>query len=411
MDIKNGTVWALCLLPCLAYQASAFEGQLHGTVEISAHERSEQTSWTVGGWGMSRFGKHSDGLNVSRATLEGRLDLSSAWSGHAVAQYVPDPSHKLGFTEAYLSYQPLAKRYQFRSRIGAFYPRMSLENPALAWSSPYTYQYSALNAWIGEEVRTFGAEFELKRPARRFRSKYDMSFLGAIYKGNDPAGTLLAWRGFAPHDRQSVINERIQFAPLYALMAPQLAQQGQFVEPFSEVDGRFGYYLGTHIEYLKQHTLRLYWYDNNGDPSVLNQNTRQYAWDTKFWSIAWRSKLSSQTQFIMQAMFGNTAMGERRGVDNDFNSWFVMLSHTWQRYRISTRLEQSKVIDKDFWQFDPNASQTNAVTVNLKKQLSTHWQVGAEWQYLDTQASFRPPVGRDENTYENLWRLTAKYQF
>ncbi|MBQ4863935.1 hypothetical protein J8L98_19800 [Pseudoalteromonas sp. MMG013] len=394
-----------------ANQSYAVEGQLHGLVEISAHDRSEQKSWTAGGWGMSRFGTQSNVLNISRGVLEGRVDLSSAWSGHAVAQYVPDQNDKLGFTEAYVNYQPLSKRYQFRSRIGAFYPRMSLENPSLGWSSPYTYQYSAINAWIGEEVRTFGAEFEIKRPARRFRSKYDISFLGALYKGNDPAGTLVAWRGFTPHDRQSVINERVQFAPLYALMAPQLAHQGQYVEPFSEVDGRFGYYLGTHIGYLKKHTLRLYWYDNNGDPSVLNRNTQQYAWDTKFWSLAWRSKLSKQTQVIMQAMVGNTAMGARRGVDNDFNSWFVMLSHTWQNYRVSGRLEQSKVIDKDFWEFDPNNSDTQAVTFNIRKQLSKQWQLGVEWQYLDTRAEFRPPVGRDAQQQETLYRATAKYQF
>ncbi|WP_157592790.1 hypothetical protein [Pseudoalteromonas citrea] len=399
------------LLYFMASHAVAVDGQLHGVIEVSMHEQSRQKAWTAGGWGMSRFGTQSNVINVSRAALEGRLELSSAWSGNVVAQYVPDPDHKLGLTEAYLSYQPLSKRYQLRARVGAFYPRMSLENTAAAWSSPYTYQYSSLNAWLGEEVRTFGAEFELKRPARRFRSKYDVSFLGAVYKGNDPAGSLLAWRGFTPHDRQSVINERIQFAPLYALMAPQLAQQGQFVEPFSEVDGRFGYYLGTHIEYLKRHSLRVYWYDNNGDPSVLNHKTQQYAWDTKFWSIAWRSKLSKQTQLIMQAMFGNTAMGERRGVDNNFNSWFVMLSHSWQGYRVSGRVEQSKVIDKDVWQFDPNASQTNAVTVNIRKRLSQQWQVGAEWQYLDTQASFRPPVGRAETEQENLWRVTAQYHF
>jgi hypothetical protein len=412
MNIKTGSMrWALCVLPSLTYQVGAFEGQLHGTIEISAHERSAQTSWTNGGWGVSRFGAKSDMLNLSRAALKGRLELSTDWSGHAVAQYAPDPNHKLGFTEAYLSYQPLAKRYQFRSRIGAFYPRMSLENQAFAWSSPYSYQYSALNSWIGEEVRTFGAEIELKRPARRFRSRYDVSLLGAIYKGNDPAGTLLVWRGFLPHGRQSVINERIEFAPLYALMTPQLVHQGQFVEPFSEIDGRFGYYLGIHAQYLKKHTLRLYWFDNNADPSALNQKTQQYAWDTQFWSFAWRSKLSKRTQFIMQAMFGHTAMGEGRGVDTEFNSWFVMLSHAWQGYRFSGRLEQSKVIDKDLSQFDPNASQTNAVTVNLTKQISLNWQVGAEWQYLDSYASFRPQVGRDENTYESLWRLTAKYQF
>lgn len=405
----GGLVTSACLL--LSSHANAVEWQMRGMAEASAYEQGKDESWITGGWGNSRFGSQSDGFNLSRAVLEVDIELSQAWSSHVVAQYVPDPQHQLGLTEAYFNYRPLAKRYQFRMRVGAFYPRFSLENLAIGWSSPYTDNYSGLNAWIGEEIRTFGTEFEIKRPARRFRSKYTMSFIGALYKGNDPAGTLLAWRGFLPHDRQSAINERIKFAPLYSLMTPHLSQQGQFVEPFSEIDARFGYYFGTHIAYLKKHTLRLYWYDNNGDPSVLNTASQQYAWDTKFWSLAWRSKLTAQTQLILQGMLGNTAMGESRGVDNDFNSWFIMLSHRWQSYRVSGRVEQSKVMDKDAWYFDPNQSSTKAVTFRVQKQVLPSLQLSAQWRYLDTQAAFRPPVGRQENEYESQWRITAKYEF
>ncbi|MCF6437390.1 hypothetical protein [Pseudoalteromonas sp. MMG022] len=392
-------------------QAQEITGKLHGLIEATATKTSDDLAWLRQGWGVARFDADSDVFNVSRAALTGRMDFSSAWSAHAVAQYVPEPDHKLGFTEAYIHYQPLARGYQFSSKIGGFYPRMSLENPAFGWSSPYTFNYSGLNAWLGEEVRTFGAEFELKRAARRFRSKHDVSVIGALFKGNDPAGTLLAWRGFVPHDRQSVFNERIAFARVKSLYAPQLRFQGQYVDPFSEVDGRFGYYIGAHWSYLKRHNLRVYWYDNNGDPSAVNYNTKQYAWDTKFWSLAWRSKVSTQTQFITQAMYGNTAMGPRRGVDNDFYSWYVMLSHTFNDYRISGRVEQSKVMDKDIWAFDPNASFTQGITLNVRKTLSETWQVGAEFQFIDYEAESRPMAYLPLDLNEQVWRVSAQYQF
>ncbi|CAH9066681.1 hypothetical protein PSECIP111951_03862 [Pseudoalteromonas holothuriae] len=399
----------LLLSPYVA--AQDISTHFKGAIDVSLTNPSNMKAWHQQGWGIARFDKGSNQLGVSRAVLSTRVDLSSAWSAHGVAQYVADPKDKFGLTEAYAQYQPLAQGYQFSARIGGFYPRMSLENPALGWASPYTYHYSALNAWLGEEVRTFGAEFELKRAARRFRSKHDISMIGAIFKGNDPAGTLIAWRGFVPHDRQSVFNERIGFAPLKSLSTPQLRLQGQYVEPFTEIDGRFGYYTGLHWSYLKRHNVRLYWYDNNGDPSAINYVTKQYAWDTKFWSLAWRAKLSAQSQVIMQAMLGNTAMGLNRGVDNDFYSWFVMFSHTFDDYRVSAKAEQSKVIDKDFWQFDENASFTQGATINVQKSLSEKWQLGAELQFIDYEADARLAVGRTLGLDEQIWRITAQYQF
>lgn len=81
--------------------------------------------------------------------------------------------------------------------MGGFYPQLSLENPDMGWLSAYNYTNSAINSWVGEELRTLGVEATIKRPARNFNSAHSFSLVGATFKGNDPAGTLLAWRGFA----------------------------------------------------------------------------------------------------------------------------------------------------------------------------------------------------------------------
>lgn len=391
--------------------ASNIQTKIEGQIDASYDSGSDSVSWLDKGWGTTRFGKHNDKLSISRAALTGRIDFANSWSLFGVAQYVPEPKVTLGFTEAYLQYQPIAKGYQVSAKIGAFYPKMSLENTGFAWSSPYTYNYSALNAWLGEEIRAIGTELTIKRPARRFRSKYDLSFHTAIFKGNDPAGTLIAWRGLLPHDRQTHLNERIGFASLYSLQKPQLSKQFQYSDPFHEIDGRFGFYAGAHLAYLKKHSLRVYWYDNNGDPAAINESIGQYAWDTSFLSVAWKSKLSSQTHLVMQAMSGSTAMGPGRGVDNDFRSWFALLSHKWTAYRFSARFEKSKVIDKDHWVFDPNSSDNQALTLHIDRSINDNWKLGIEWLYSDSWLSYRYKSGLPLNVTDKVWRVTFSYKF
>jgi len=391
--------------------ASNIQTKLEGKIDVSYDSGSDSVSWLDKGWGTTRFGLNDNNLSISRAAFTGRIDFTNSLSFLGAAQYVPEPEATIGFTEAYLQYQPIAKGYQVSAKIGAFYPKMSLENTGFAWSSPYTYNYSALNAWLGEEVRAVGTELTIKRPARRFRSKFDFSLHTAIFKGNDPAGTLIAWRGLLPHDRQTNLNERIGFAPLYSLQKPQLSKQWQYSDPFHEVDGRFGFYAGVHLEYLKKHSMRIYWYDNNGDPAAINTTIGQYAWDTKFLSIAWKSKLTKQTHFLAQAMSGSTAMGPSLGVNNDFHSWFLLLSHKWLDYRFSARYEQSKVIDKDHWAFDPNASDNLALTLHASRALSEQWRAGVEWLYSDSWLSYRYKSGLPYDVKDKVWRVTISYHF
>ncbi|MEI5640179.1 MULTISPECIES: hypothetical protein [unclassified Pseudoalteromonas] len=406
------TTNALALGCLLSASASAVDWSAQGQLQLSWQRDEGQAAWYQPGWGVTRFGAEESPTNVSRGAVAWRADFDSLWSWHGVAQYVPDPDDKLGITELYLQYRTLPhNNRRWRVRVGGFYPAFSMENPDIGWSSPYTYQYSAINSWIGEEVRVFGGELTFEQPAtRRSRGKGWAIHAGA-FKGNDPAGTLLAWRGFTLHDRQTVINERIAFAPVAALSALQLAKQAQFVEPFTEVDGRFGYYLGYHQQFSPRNEINLYWYDNNGDPARVNYATGQYAWDTKFISVAWRYKLTKHSHFIMQGMQGNTAMGPSRGVDNDFHSWYAMLTQRLQSWRLSARIERFKVIDKDAWRFDPNASEGSALTLSAKYHFNDNWIVGGEWLYLDTKVANREDFNGQPQQYDNVWRLSAEYRF
>ncbi|MBQ4839300.1 hypothetical protein J8M00_23420 [Pseudoalteromonas luteoviolacea] len=394
--------------------SQSYAGQHKGVVQANWQSTSAYPSWYSRGASVNRFGQGEDGVNISRALVQSRFEIGSSWSAHSSLQYVPDPDDKVGFTELFVEYKPVTRgAYQPQLRVGGFYPKMSLENPDIGWSSPYNYSYSALNAWLGEELRAFGLEASVKRSGKRLakQSAHNWQWLAGVYKGNDPLGAVLAWRGFAPHDRQSVFNEALALRPTAGFRAPQLRKQAWQIEPFTEIDGRFGYYVGAHWSYQNRHDLRAYWYDNNGDPGVVNYHTGQYAWDTKFWSLAYKYKITKRTHLIAQAMSGNTAMGFSRGVDNDFDSQFVLLTHRWQEYRVSGRIEQFKVKDMDHWAFDPNDSDGGAITATVKWRFSESWRFGAEFQYLETKVANRADDNLPTRQIEQLWRVSGEYRF
>ncbi len=409
MIIKN-SLGVVALVGLLS--ATNVNAQIKGLLHVSAVKGDSQSSWQEGGVGLYRYDSENDGVLLSQGLIDFRADLSTDWSAHGVINAYQDPEPTLGFSQAYLQYKPLTKsKYKWHVRVGGFYPLLSLENPDMGWISPYNYTNSAINSWIGEEVRTVGVEATIKRPGRSFNSAHSFAFVGATFKGNDPAGTLLAWRGFAMHDRQTTFNEGVAFAPVASLNTPQLQHQANQVLPFEEVDGRYGYYTGIHWDYLKKSQFRFYYYDNNGDPAAINYSTGQYAWDTRFSSAAWLYKFTAKTRLITQAMSGSTAMGKNRGVDNRFYSHFFLLSHKIAEHRLSIRYDYFKVTDKDDWAFDPNASHGEGITATWRYQLTPQWQLGIEGSALRSQADNRQAIGIASRISQQQVLLNAQWRF
>ncbi len=393
-----------------SYQAVALEWRGMAQLRLSGAENPQ--SWLYKGSGLYRYDASHDGLDLGQTLISLRQEVSTAWSAHGVLHVNADPDFSPGLTQAFLRYKPLsASDYEWQVDVGAFYPAMSLENPDIGWTSPYLYTNSAINSWLGEEVRTVGAEVSFSRPGRRFRSPHSLEWRAAVFKANDPAGSLLAWRGFAIHDRQSSFNESIPFADNPAFDNSPLRHQANHVLPFTEVDGRYGYYLGMHWDYYKRSQLRVYYYDNNGDPGALNYDTGQYAWDTRFLSAAWLFKLTPETRLIIQALHGNTRMGASHGVDNDFETFFVLLSHRLNKHRVSLRFDNFGVEDLDHWSFDPNASDGDSLALAWRYDFHPQWQLGAEITHLDARVDNRQLWWEAPNHSQRLWQVNLQYRF
>ena len=164
-------------------------------------------------------------------------------------------------------------------KIGAFYPPVSLEHRAPGWSNPYTISSSALNTWIGEELRTIGVGYELEYLGQQSGSAWDFGLNAALYGWNDPAGIIIALRGFAMHDRQTPVFGRIGS---YAYGRPDQRVL------FAEIDNRVGYYVGGYAKHDIGIELRALHYDNRADPSAFMPSIDDYAWDTRFDSLGLR---------------------------------------------------------------------------------------------------------------------------
>lgn len=365
-------------------------------------------SFLRNGTGVTRYDHFNDGLDLSQIAIDGQWDLSDALSLNLTALYYPDGERRLGFTEAFLDWRPIGDGWSQRVRLGAFYPEMSAENPDIAWNSPYTYSFSAINSWIAEELRIIGAEWRLSRNGRRFQSRHSWDIVAAAYWNNDPFGTMLSWRGWGLHNRQTFLGERVEFAD-YPSLAIFENPQPSWVEPFHEIDDRPGFYLGGHWRYGTRSDLRVYYFDNQGNPVLLDDNG-QYSWRSRFLSVAWQYRFNRDTRVLVQWMDGDTLMGYN-AVHVDYNAAYAMLSHKMGDHRFSIRYDDFDVVEDDHYPQDPNASRGDGWTLAWRTAINKHYHVGVEWLRVNSWNDNRWLWEWPREEAQQQWTLVLERRF
>lgn len=395
-----------------AVQAESFKvrGLIQGSLAISS---DDELSFLEGGTGILRYDSDNK-FQVSQAVLEISGDLTNYISLHSVINATETPENHAGLTQLWLKYKPIwSSKYRWQFKAGMFYPEFGFENPDIGWLSPYTYTNSAISSWVGEEVRTLGGEFKVTRPGQfHDRSPHTFALSGALYKGNDPAGTLLAWRGWGLHDKQSIINERIYFADYPSIgQGEVLAPQENWVEPYREIDGRWGYQLGLHWDYKKTSRVRYSYFNNNADETILARGG-QYAWHTIFHSLAWQYRFDRHWRIIMQGMHGRTAMGPG-AVLVGFNSWYAMLAYRSEFNNFAIRYDDFNTIDKDsLIAEDNNNGKGWGATLTYRYNLNEHWQLGTELLFSESwQASRAQFADREANLSQTQLLGVVQFRF
>lgn len=351
----------------------------------------------------------SETLALAQGVLAIDALLTNNWQLHAVANAYSDGEQKLGISQLYGRYRPLTSAtIKPEVKIGFFYPAISAENTDMGWLSPHFLSNSAINSWIGEEVRTLGIEASIRQNGRQARSNWSWKLIGSVFKGNDTTGTLLSWRGFGLHDRQSLHDDQINFLPIPWVVSAQSLNAPAWTEPFREIDTKVGFYTGAHVAYKRSTELRYYYYDNRADPLMLDAD-RIYAWHTRFHSLTLRYKPSPNVTMFSQFLAGDTLMGDNI-VNNDFYSAYLAATYEKHHHAISARFDWYQVVDKDNTMYDPNDSQGEALTFNYRFSVSENLALTAEWQINRGHQQNLAFFNSDDAYSEHLLQLAVTYR-
>ena len=324
--------------------------KVSGLLDLRFISTDPDTSWLDRGIGKMRYGAEEELVRLSQASAVLNSFVNESLSMRLHVNVDADPGNSLNegrfdIIEAFAGYRPvLSPESKMRFRAGFFFPFISLEHRDLAWTSPFSITPSAINSWIGEEVRVTGVETTFVR-SHRF-AEYAATL--GLFGNNDPAGTLLAWRGWSLQDRQTGFTDQLPLQDIPALQPNGLfPDQPLFVEPFREVDGRIGFYGGASVTHKHLHLNALY-YNNRGRPEVFDGV--QYAWNTDFINIGGELSVGSNFEILSQFLNGSSIMGLEGKVQIRFQSAYVLASATSGPYRISVRYDDFRVKDRDAFQ-------------------------------------------------------------
>lgn len=403
------------MAPLLSRSVFSVQAHVSGVVDLRASYLQSTKSYADGGYG--KFGL-SDGSQLSLSQLGSEVILSwdSGLSAHLVANaYVNKEYSGAGLTEGFIKYKTLPNEqgYRWQNRSGMFYPNISLENNAIAWASKYTLNSSMINNWIGEEIRVLGTEFSFTRLGKFNQSNVDHIVSVTAFVNNDPAGSLLAWHGWAVGNQQTLWTQtkEIAYFPAHQL-GGELAFQAQNSDPFLEIDNRVGYHIAYQLKRHKKGHVSAGFYNNNGTPYVVKNG--QYSWRTRFAHVQGIFNVDKTLQISAQVLKGDTLMQHphrKDAVNNDYYSAYIAVTKRWQRHRLTGRIESFSVTDNDETIGDNNNENGQSATLSYQYRLSKGWFLNAEYNVVGSTRAARQYVGEKEKLIEQQWQLGARYFF
>ena len=157
--------------------------QFSAGVDLSYVQTSGYQSWTEGSVGKLRYDENTDGLVISRGFLDLQSRVTDTLDANiSLELYQDDLGSVADLTEAYVEWRPVPRSpNQYRLKLGAFYPKLSLENTEPGWANAYTISSSAINTWVAEEIRTFGAEFSWSRRLQNLGNGHRVGLYGSLF--------------------------------------------------------------------------------------------------------------------------------------------------------------------------------------------------------------------------------------
>jgi len=310
-----GIVRRIAVLALLALASGANAGELQwngfallrgasadDTGPLRHDELSAQVQLGLDWWASPTFGAHVHLLG--RSNSDGRRATA-------------------GIPEAYLEWNLHPGDDRLRLRGGAFFLPTSRENVDALWENPYAITSSALNGWLGEELRPIGID------ASYFRKR---GFVGAtVFRGNDTLGALPAVRGWTLDDHWTLLGEWIPVDDEY------------FTSVSAETDHRLGWAArgGWNGERL---LVQLTHFDNRSDGREYGE---LFNWGTRFNMVSAEYTVNDWT-FAAENGWGATFLVvEHAGrFTDDIQAGYALVSRRFPRSRATARFDSFRV-DED----------------------------------------------------------------
>jgi hypothetical protein len=374
---------------------------VNGGVDLRWVHATGDSSYLNGGLGKLRFDPEHEGSQFGRAFLAPNWRVTDIVTVHAVIDaYGDHDRNPVDISEFFLDVRPFpTTSVRWRARVGAFFMPVSLENRGIGWTDVYSITPSAVNTWLGEEFRTIGAEVEARWLGASSGYLGDVALVAAAYGWNDPAGVLIAQRGFALTDRPSTLFGGLGRPP---------------TRFYYEIDRKPGYYGGItwrHHDRLEVRALR---YDNHGDPGAATE-AGGGAWRTRFSSLGARLEPSAHWTFIAQYLDGDTAVGaDSTGEDQfylKFHAAFALASFDRARERVTARYDDFHTHQLSGFYGLPSNDAGHSWTFAWSHECGEHWQLVAEWIRVISRFPPRLALGEPAEQVESQLQLAARYRF
>ncbi len=370
-------------------------------------------------WVNDEFGKLRNGGTASRdidiqpelgtATLLWQPRFSWSLSGTAVVRVQGGGMTEAGLSEAFLSFKPLGGgKVKISARAGLMIPPVSLEHSGADWGVTETITPSAINSWIGEEVMVAGIELTGKVRL----GEHSLAATLAGFDFNDTAGALLAFRGWALHDRVALAFRRQPLPPHSPSWPDQLPR---YSHPIIDTENGFlrrpGYVAKLAWDMPAPIHLEFLHYDNNGNPQAVDAN-REYGWRTKFDNIGLVADLAPDWELRVQALRGHTVMGlestHEIAVDMRFRAAYAMVTRRLDHGSISARIDLFDTSNRGTILMRDDDEDGWALTAAARRNLGKNFEVLAELLHVKSTRGARSRIGISPQQTQNQSQISMR---
>jgi hypothetical protein len=401
---------AWCVAGAAQAQIDLFSADtISGFLDFRASAASGERAWTNDGFGKTRFNGARDGYAVTATLASADLVWRPrfSWNVYGLIDATVQPGQQgvVEVSEGFLAYKSGPGAWRVTGRAGYYYPEISLEHEGATWRVADTITPSAINSWVGEEVKVAGAEISA---SRTFGEKSLGGTFG-IFGNNDTSGTLLSFRGWALHDLRSTFGGQFPLSQLSPYMA---RRQDQWTEASLELDDRAGFYGRLEYRPTPSSALHVFYYDNAGDRRAVTR--KQWSWDTTFTEAGARVWVTPDVKLTAQAMRGETYMGfvTPSGIwaDVEFNSVYVSgMRQLTEKGKVTVRADWFETEDKSMVVQDNNNERGWAFTAGYSHKLKPHMTFLAEglhvWSDRPARAYAGVPRRIDGATFQAALRI------